>query len=47
VCLGDGDLPRQVVVRDLDDRDAALGEQLQQPHRRDPRVDDGEIAVER
>ena len=37
----------ELLVGHLDDLDPPLGEQLHQPHRREPGIDDGEIAVER
>ena len=37
----------ELLVRNLDDLDPALGEQLEEPHRREPRVDEREVAVER
>ena len=37
----------ELVVRHLDDLDPALVQELHQPHRREPRIDECEILVER
>ena len=37
----------ELLVRDLDDLDPTLGEEVEQPHGSDPRIHEREIAVER